>query len=366
MKLCCFILLELLKIAFVFAECEPSVTNPERYPCPRFVILGPTGAGKSSLANVLIGRAKDYKNTGDEKCFTVGAFADEDGAGVTQETCFEAGSWLGRGEKQVTVVDTPGFGVELEEEEDTISGLVNFLRNDLKFVHAFVLTFKESDKRITAEFRLMVRLLSGIFGEQFWDNSIIEATHWSYHENDRAKRKHYNESTWTEHINSMFKGISSQKMTSVFIDTYYNIGNSHEREEFDKNTQKLFDFAVGKEPFACKDIKQIKHEWRTALEQLENMTLLNQMLEKERNFLQQTIDNIETEDQYSQSGNSKPNVKTFSTSSILVTVILTILAFAFGVFGAFWYKNLFGKTVDVDDVDEDGETTIKMTERVNV
>jgi len=366
MKPCSFILPVLLKIGLVFAECEPSVTNPEKYPCPRFVILGPTGAGKSSLANVLIGRAKDYQNKGDEKCFTVGAFADEDVDGVTQETCYETGSWLGRGERQVTVVDTPGFGVELEEEEETISGLVNFLRNDLKFVHAFVLTFKESDKRITAEFRLMVRLLSGIFGEQFWDNNIIEATHWSYHENDRAKRKFYNESTWTEHINSMFKGISSQKMKSVFIDTYYNVGNTREKEEFDKNTQKLFDFAVEKEPFACKDIKQIKHEWRTASEQLENMTLLNEMLEKERNLLQQAIDNIENDDQSSQNGNPKPYVKTFSTSSILVTVILTILAFAFGVFGAFWYKNLFGKTVDVDDVAEEAETAIKMTERVNV
>jgi len=169
------------------AECEDIVTNKDEFPCPRFVIIGPTGAGKSSLANILIGRDKEFQNQKEnQKCFTVGAFAKDSKDGVTQETCHETGSWLGRGEQQVTVVDTPGFGVELEEEEETISGLVDFLKNELKFVHAFVLSFKETDKRITAEFRLMVRLLSGIFGDQFWDNAIIEATHWSYHEVEQA------------------------------------------------------------------------------------------------------------------------------------------------------------------------------------
>ena len=66
------------------------------------MIIGPTGAGKSSLANVLIGRDKEFQNPNEnEKCFTVGAFAQDSKDGVTQETCYETGSWLGRGEQQV-------------------------------------------------------------------------------------------------------------------------------------------------------------------------------------------------------------------------------------------------------------------------
>ena len=48
--------------------------------------------------------------------------------GVTREVCAHTGHWLGEG-MQVTVVDTPGFGNSLEEEEASIEQFVDFLKD---------------------------------------------------------------------------------------------------------------------------------------------------------------------------------------------------------------------------------------------
>jgi len=44
------------------------------------------------------------------------------------------------------VIDTPGFGNDLVEEEKTIESLVNILKDEIKFIHAFVIAFKQQVK----------------------------------------------------------------------------------------------------------------------------------------------------------------------------------------------------------------------------
>jgi len=275
-------------------NCDKIVTNADEYPCPRIVILGPAGVGKSSLANVLIGRDKEYKNMGDmRECFTVSATSLPGKAGVTQETCDEVGPWLGTGQN-VTVVDTPGFGVNLDEEEATIDGLVDFLRNKIKFVDAFVIAFKQTDNRVTQSFKTMIKIVGGIFGEEFWDNVIIEATHWSYGARDIEKRGDLTEEAWLNNtpkrtLNSTAPNVDELK--AVFIDTFYWKQDKNETEKFNENTEKLFKFATEKKPFHCKDIKTVKHELRVLEEEKKRLEKEKKEIEENRKQLEASCEN---------------------------------------------------------------------------
>ena len=57
----------------VGSAAQVHVTNEDRYPSPRIVILGAMGVGKSSLANALVGRSETYDGGGfTDGCFKVG------------------------------------------------------------------------------------------------------------------------------------------------------------------------------------------------------------------------------------------------------------------------------------------------------
>ena len=180
------------------------------------------------------------------------------------------------------MVDTPGFGGDLEEEEHTIDGLVNFLREELVYVDAFVIAFKESDSRVTIAYKTMIKLIDGIFGDELWDHVIIEATWWSFSPRDVSIRedKNLTEEAWLQNapltsLESILTRSQRDAIEAVFIDTFYYPGDPTEKEKFEENTQKLKDFAQNKTSFHCKDISVVKTELRNLEEQ-------KQMLEEEK------------------------------------------------------------------------------------
>ncbi len=75
--------------------------DDQNLPLPHVIIIGATGVGKSSLANVFIGEDPTCKDC----TFPICGGADS----CTKNTKYAVGHWLGSG-VEYTVVDTPGFG----------------------------------------------------------------------------------------------------------------------------------------------------------------------------------------------------------------------------------------------------------------
>ena len=225
------------------------------YASPRIVILGATGVGKSSLANVLLGRDKNYNGSRFAGgCFLVSTGLDS----ITKDTCADQGHWLGdNSAEMVTVIDTPGFGDTLVKEEKTIENLVTTLRDEVKFVHVFVIAFRQTDNRMTHSLRSMIALFEKMFGKKFWNNAILEATHWNHGEDAlrirNKSRPPLTEQFWTEEFNRILKQEFSleKDLESVFIDTFYNKKSLLETEIFQNNTRRLLDYALSREPFEC-------------------------------------------------------------------------------------------------------------------
>jgi len=274
----------------------PVYNNEDRYPSPRVVILGATGVGKSSLANVLVGRDKNYNGRQfSSGCFKVSTGLDS----ITKETCADQGYWLGNtSSTRFTVIDTPGFGDSLLAEEKTIESLVTTLRDEIKYVHVFIIAFKQTDNRMTNSLRSMISLFEKMFGRKFWDNAILEATHWNHGDQaERIRMDHTGQAItqrfWTSEFNRILTKEYSLKrpLKSVFIDTFYHPDSEEETRIFQEETQKLLNYTLSREAFECKDIEialteiqqmQLQIDDHVAEEEQARLRIENLIREKKR------------------------------------------------------------------------------------
>ena len=122
------------------------------------------------MGNVLLGRPADQKmeeNLGSQ-CFIAGAGTQ----GVTHSSCPVDGAWAGTGDP-ITVIDTPGFGDQLEKDAQNVENLVDLLKEEIRYINAFVIMFNGQSPRFTYGLKSMIKLFGNIFGSGFWPNVIF-------------------------------------------------------------------------------------------------------------------------------------------------------------------------------------------------
>jgi len=277
-------------------------------PKPHIIIVGPTGAGKSSLANVLVGG----RPTGKSNLFPVCQNMDS----CTKETAFCGNrTWLGKeSEPFFTIVDTPGFSDSDGESGELIEEMFGVLNDVVKTADVILLTIGADITRFDASLTSMLKQLEMAFGEKMWNNTMIEISKFPYDQRDIDQRDKVcdktipiedriecrNEKVLCKEINLELKKHLHVEMEvpCVFIDSYSqkheSIDDDVQQLHWQNETSKLWNFAMNTEDFVFKTIDEVleeNYEMREEIKTLEEK-IANQT-EKIENLEQENTDQAE-------------------------------------------------------------------------
>jgi len=224
-------------------------------PSPRVVILGPTGAGKSSLSNALLG------------CDPRGDCMFEVCTGLdscTKTTTYGTGPWLGTGQN-FTVVDTPGFGDSDNDDEQLIEEMMDILANTVDHADTLLLLMDGRVARFTNGLQAMLKRMTVMFGQDWWDFVVIGVSFWSYSQEAIDERQCYPEypeyckdEAWfareiAREMNEKFH--LERNFTFVFTDSWsqtpgppgFNTVDPLQQQHWQEETGNLLELTIGRE-----------------------------------------------------------------------------------------------------------------------
>ena len=73
-----------------------------------------------------------------------------------------------------------GFGDSDNDDNDLIDEMMNVLKNSIQSANALVLLINGEEERFDSSLQQMMREMQALFGEEFWNYTIIGVSHWAY------------------------------------------------------------------------------------------------------------------------------------------------------------------------------------------
>ena len=103
----------------------------------------------------------------------------------------------------MTVIDTPGLGEEdIEKEVKLMYEIVEKIKSRVKLVHVFIIVLNGEKTVLEEKDESLIRIFTKIFGNQIWNNVMLQASKWRFSEDGYHMREQQaipiNESLWTE------------------------------------------------------------------------------------------------------------------------------------------------------------------------
>merc|ERR1712226_199788 len=346
----------------------PDQKNADEFPSPRIVVLGTAGVGKSVFANALFNRSSTYgqdRPKSEQACF-VGGMSSE--GGKTSEACEQKGYFLGDPKyRNITVIDTPGLGMQEWEEAESTKTIVEMLK-DIKYVHTFAMLYKENDDRATEERLAVFRHYSNIFGEDFIKNVIIVATHWGYNEQAKHVRKEHAKNQdftdWLTHqkkISKFDKLKYGNQLEAIYFTPWNLVHDPSLRHNSYDNLIKLYEWSLKRKPFHCQDIKAAKTEYQKLLDdhknKLDKLERINKELDENKKCITERKELKGKVKEYEEGKDDK--IEKSQTKMIGLGIGCTVLGIILG-FLAFRYYKLNANNANYNDDDGDDDDLEQM------
>ena len=187
---------------------------------------------------------------------------------MTKDTTWIAGRWLGGNWTEslcFAVVDTPGIGDTSGPGKDceNFKGVAEMTRA-ISPIDAFVLVIKGDETRVKPALVEQLTFFQELFGDKFWDNTIIAVSFWG-HTSLEAKQRKNNRGGLHEKMfeNKFLRSLKNHfnnlpHIPTVFVDPVYDatdpdLADARARKWFAQETKKLWELITDGDKYECAD-----------------------------------------------------------------------------------------------------------------